>query len=336
MTDRIDDVLDLALSRLAAGESLDSVLAAYPDHAPELRALLAPLATVLDAPVPEPARLSRERALQSTLDRASNAGRLAPASGASTGWSWLTSFQRRPARFQGVAVLAAAVLFGGVAIGASAASGEGLSPGRTLFSSASSLTEMEFSGTVTAVEPAALFVDDDGTSRHVRVTEDTRLRRSGDEFAFAELRPGDEVEVNGRLQPDGSVLATRIQLEDDEADDATAVPTTSAPEPTSPSAVPTVDSRDNSGPGNGDDQDDDEEDDGNSGPGNGEDDEDDGPGDDGGDDGGDNSGPGNSDDRDDDEDGDNSGPGSGDSGGGDHGEDDDGGGSDGGDRGDDD
>jgi hypothetical protein len=43
----------------------------------------------------------------------------------------------------------------------------------------------------------------------------TRIRRSGQTIAFGDLRVGHSVEVEGQAQPDGSVLAKSITVEDD-------------------------------------------------------------------------------------------------------------------------
>jgi hypothetical protein len=51
--------------------------------------------------------------------------------------------------------------------------------------------------------------------RTIRTNASTVVRRRGDPAGFDRMRVGQEVEVKGLLQADGSILATRITLEED-------------------------------------------------------------------------------------------------------------------------
>ena len=75
--------------------------------------------------------------------------------------------------------------------------------------------KVEFDGTVESVTPPSLQV----SGRTVVTNADTKIKRSGQAIALADIKPGDKVEVEGVSQPDGSVLASKIKLEDDENDD---------------------------------------------------------------------------------------------------------------------
>jgi len=73
--------------------------------------------------------------------------------------------------------------------------------------------EVEVSGVVESLDPFQV------SGQVFEVTEDTVVRRHGEEVPFEELLVGDLVEVKGVRMPDGSVLALRIQIEDSGNDD---------------------------------------------------------------------------------------------------------------------
>ena len=215
---------------------------------------------------------------------------------------------RRPASLRTAAVAGSIALVGVLGIGAAAATGNAPEPVRQLFGASSSALRVEFEGVIVAIDANARTVDVDvaGDVRTVLVVDTTELSRGGDAILLEQFAVGDPVEVKGALQIDDTIIASRVHLEDDFADDDDPVDTPTV----------AVDDDNNAGPGNGEQDDGDVED--NSGPGNGEEDDNDaednsGPGngeqDDADDDAEDNSGPGNADDED--EDG-NSGTGNGD------------------------
>ena len=75
--------------------------------------------------------------------------------------------------------------------------------------------EAEFSGTITSVSGAAAGATLQVSGRTVRTDANTLVRRKGDAVAFDRIHTGQRAEIKGVSQADGSVLATRITLEDD-------------------------------------------------------------------------------------------------------------------------
>jgi hypothetical protein len=325
---RLEDIVDAAVERLLGGEPVEAILASHPEHAADLARVLRSAELVVSLPAYDAAPAQRAQAMRLMLDQveASALGHGAVGTGSGGGiMSILKSFRGRPLAFQGAAVAGALVLFGALGLGASAATGNAPEPVREFLGISNSTIRIELEGTIVTVEPSTstLTVSASGDIRTVTVTGDTELSRGGDAIALGDFAAGQQVEVKGSLQPDNSILATRVHLEDGDDDDGrfpTAGPST--PGVDVPGAVPTFDDHDDddddfdddsSGPGNADD---DDFDDDNSGPGNGEDDDFDddnsghGSGDDD-DDFDDSSRPGGGDDDDDHGD-DNSGSGSGD------------------------
>jgi len=74
---------------------------------------------------------------------------------------------------------------------------------------------VEFDGGVESVTPPTLRV----SGRTVLTNADTRIKRRGQPIALADVKVGDKVEVEGSSQADGSVLASKIKVEDGENDD---------------------------------------------------------------------------------------------------------------------
>jgi hypothetical protein len=72
--------------------------------------------------------------------------------------------------------------------------------------------KVEFEGSVESVTPPTLMV----SGRKVVTNGDTRIKRGDHAISLGDLKPGDKVEVEGTPQADGSVLASKIKLEDDE------------------------------------------------------------------------------------------------------------------------
>jgi hypothetical protein len=338
-----EEILNESIDRLIAGESLRDLLADHPQHADALGAALRDAQALLrSGPTGGPADAARQDArarMLAALDEArAKANEFQPAAGTVSLLpldaavnkrpaqrerpAWLASFMRRPAPFRAAALAGSVALFGALGVGAAAATGNTPEPVRELFrSSASTSLRVEFEGIITAIDPVArtINVDVAGDVRTVIVVDGTELSDSGDDIAFEAFAGGDLVEVKGALQPDDTIVASRVHREDDFDDepDATRTPDNDDDEPDATRTAGHDDDDgddDNSGPGNSDDD--------NSGPGNsddddGHDDDDSGPGnsddDDGhdADDDGDSSGNGHDNDDDDGDDDNNSGPGNG-------------------------
>jgi len=335
---RLEDIVDSAVERLLDGEPIEAILASHPEHAGVLAPVLTSAEFLVSVPAYDAAPAQRAQAMRRMLDQveisALGAGVVGTGSGGGI-MSIFKSFRGRPLAFQGAAVAGALVLFGALGLGASAATGNAPEPVRELLGiSSNSTIRIELEGTIVTVEPSTstLTVSANGDVRTVIVTGNTELSRGGDAIALGDLTAGHRVEVNGALQPDNSIIATRVHLEDD---DNNGFPNVAPSTPGADAPTPAFDDDDGddrdddrdddrgdddfdddrSGPNGGDDdgQDDDSDDDGfdddSSGPGSGDDDDDAFDDDDsghGGDDGADDS------DDDDDGDDDRSGPGGGD------------------------
>ncbi|MEX0750265.1 MAG: DUF5666 domain-containing protein [Dehalococcoidia bacterium] len=283
----IEGAVDRAVERLLNGEPLDAILASHPEQAATLAPLLQSADLLLSAPAFDAAPAQRTQAMRRMLDQVE-------ASAVGTGggggiMSIFNSFRGRPLAFQGIAVAAALVLFGALGLGASAATGNAPEPVREFLGIASDSTiRVELEGTIVTVEPSTstLTISANGDIRTVIVTGSTELSRGGDPIALSDFVAGQRVEVKGSLQPDNSIVATRVHLEDGDDDERFPTVAPSMPGADAPTAAPTDDrdddddDDDNSGPGNADDDDGDHFDDDNSGPGNGDDDDDDGDNDD--------------------------------------------------------
>ena len=75
--------------------------------------------------------------------------------------------------------------------------------------------DVEFTGTLTALSGSAPGATLTIAGRTVRTDGNTLVRRRGDPVAFSRLQVGQVVEVDGVQQSDGSVLASRITIEDE-------------------------------------------------------------------------------------------------------------------------
>jgi hypothetical protein len=205
----LEEILDECLDRVRLGEPVERVLWSHPDHAEALRPLLEGAVRLGDVRFPEPqpgARVAAERRMAQEVER----GR-APRPG------WLGSFSRWPLAFRAVAVSGAVLALGAAGIGASAAAGNAPQPVRSLFGISSSSIRVEFDGTIETIDGSILTVATGADVRTVVVDGHTEITRGGDAIGLADLAPGDAVEVKGTLQPDNTILATRVRLEDDDA-----------------------------------------------------------------------------------------------------------------------
>jgi hypothetical protein len=75
--------------------------------------------------------------------------------------------------------------------------------------------EAEFTGKIQSISAPDLVVD----GRQVRTNADTVIKDSGQLVSFSALQVGQTVEVEGSEQPDGSLLARKIHIEDDGSND---------------------------------------------------------------------------------------------------------------------
>jgi hypothetical protein len=71
--------------------------------------------------------------------------------------------------------------------------------------------EVEFEGSIQSVTPPTLTV----ANKTVLTDSSTRITRNDGTAMLSDLQVGEHVEVEGMRQADGSVLATRIEAEDD-------------------------------------------------------------------------------------------------------------------------
>lgn len=76
--------------------------------------------------------------------------------------------------------------------------------------------EVDFKGTIDSITPPTLVV----SGRKVMTNGSTRIRNGDKTVALTDLKPGQKVEVEGIAQTDGSVLASKIKVEDGGDDDA--------------------------------------------------------------------------------------------------------------------
>lgn len=313
---RFEDILDECIDRMLAGESWQQVIAAYPQHAAELLPALQGAEAASRLQWSAPSASARAAAQRNMLNEVAGTGSAAGNTGNTvkggvvmgvTQW-----FRMRPPVARVAAVGAAAVMFGAVTMGAAAATGNAPQPVRSLFGVSDSVIRVEFTGTIVSIDGLTLTVDANGDLRTVVVSDSTRFGDDDDDArSIADFGAGDLVEVEGRLQPDNSVLASRVRFDDDDDDEDRSTPgaATTTPSPAeTPAGQPT--------PVATQDDDDDDDDCDNSGAGSPCDDDDDDretpfaqptADDDDDDSDGDNSGPGSGDDG---ADGDNSGPGS--------------------------
>ena len=75
--------------------------------------------------------------------------------------------------------------------------------------------EVEFKGTIDSITPPTLMV----SGRKVMTNGSTRIRSGDKTITLADLKPGEKVEVDGTKQADGSVLASKIKVEDGDDED---------------------------------------------------------------------------------------------------------------------
>jgi hypothetical protein len=237
--ERIEDVIQRCIERLTRGASVEETLIAYPNEAPLIEPALRSAQTLLAMPQATASDEARAIAMQRMLGQLAAAHPSAPRAG------WFAVFLGRSRAFQAAAVAGGIALFSVAGIGAAAATGSAPEPVREFFGLSDSKVRIEFEGIVVSVEPSAnsLDVSAGGAIRTVIVNDSTELSDGGDEIQVDDFTVGDVVEVKGSLQADGTVLASRVHLEDDD----------DAPTAADRTAVPHDDDDDNRGHGNDED-----------------------------------------------------------------------------------
>jgi len=226
---------------MQGGTPMEDCLRRFPDHADELRPHLVMADRLFRTQPTDPPDGAPQRG-KDRLMAALNEQRKAPAAQLLGASLWLplplrhalAPLRRLSLPYQMAATAAALALMIGAVMGASAAGGPG-SPMRSFFSptsgsdlpsDVSTLTptptptptatadptpEVEIKGVVESVGDGTFVVG--GVT--VVVTTDTRL----DDFGGQPLAAGQRVEVHGVMQSDGSILATSVELDDEDAVD---------------------------------------------------------------------------------------------------------------------
>jgi hypothetical protein len=296
-----EDALDKCLAMLQSGTTVEDCLRVFPEFAESLRPQLVTARELIeaqpDAPV-RPEAMARGRArLLATLDteRRVRAEEGEPVLGLVAPLHWLS--RRWPRVASASRVVAFAAVLGALAlaaVGVSATTGQG--PVGSLLSPSSGASETEIEGPVTAIDCAGGSIAI--SSIPIALHPETDFK----DVRCTDIIVGDLIKVYA-VDQNGGLVAREVERDDDFACEDDETGDDCLKHDATPTAMPT-DTRpsdDNSGPGHGDD-DDDEVDDG-SGPGRGDDD---------GGEADDNSGPGHDDEGDDqdavDDDDDRSGP----------------------------
>jgi hypothetical protein len=212
--ERYEDILDRCIQQVLAGASPDATADAYPLHRAELLAALRPLTSLVAASVAPPASDARTAALHRMLagvDAASSAGRRGFLFGA------LSSFSSGPVALRLASGAAAVLLFAGASVGASAATGHGPS---WFFGGSSSGAGTQVRGAVSSSSAESIILTSQGIRFDVRLNAETRLSRNGAQIEAGDLKPGDVVQVTGKVGRDHVVDARDVEAEPSHGDDA--------------------------------------------------------------------------------------------------------------------
>lgn len=284
----LHQIVDLCVERMIAGETAPQVLASYPERRAELQPAIEAAAKMLGVAVPEADAAVRTQAMGRMMAQL----RAAPANGSGLGFRrFFMAFRTRPWIFKAASLSGAVLLFGVATLGAAAATGNTPQPVRSLFGLSSSSISVEFTGTVVSNDGTTLVVEineraaastatSDSPATPVSVTDErtviigtgTVLSRGDAAVSPADIVPGTVAEVKGSLQPDNTILASRIQVEHEDenttptsaggaATDTPNADATSTPPTGATAVVPTATERDDndadenggcdsSGPGN--------------------------------------------------------------------------------------
>ena len=236
----LEEIIERCVQRLASGETLDAVLRSYPEQAAELRGVLAPAQTIMTAPMAP----VRPAASSLALNRMLSEVRSAAAQPREHNFllAWFGSLKARPLAYQAVALAGAVVLFGGVGIGAAAATGSTPRPvEKILRISSDAQRKVTLKGTIISIEGDTLTLRPaTGAAMDVRtviVTASTKISRQGQRIAPGELRGGDVVEIEATLQ-DGRIEATAIRANGEPAPAAATTPGGATADATSAAQVP--------------------------------------------------------------------------------------------------
>lgn len=211
----LEEIIDRCVQRIANGEPLDAVMASYPAHAAEMRSLLAPAHTLMSSAVPPVGRAAESMALNGML-AAVQAARAHPRS-RNFLLVWLASLKARPLAYQLFAIIGAAAVFGGVTLGAAAATGTAPTPVRRILRiSADSEHRVVLRGTIASLgsDTLTLRTVEAGTThlRTIALTPSTTFTRGEDRIARGDLHIGDVVEIDG-AQSGGRIEAAAVRAE---------------------------------------------------------------------------------------------------------------------------
>jgi hypothetical protein len=202
-----DEMIARAIERLLAGEPMDDVLAAHPGQTAGLRPLLESAQALRGVPRPQPSAAARHLAMSRMFAQVdTERGRPEPAGLL----AWVGTLRARPLAFQAMAVGGALVLFAGLGIGASAATGTTPEPVRTLFRLPDDAGRtVHLSGAVVSVRQDTLVIDTAGAQSTVALSNATIVRRGTTRVAWSDLRAGERVDVTANDRS-GRVTATLI------------------------------------------------------------------------------------------------------------------------------
>jgi hypothetical protein len=209
MDGRSAESIDECVQRLLEGESLDDVLMSHPGMGAQLLPALEPAIALLQTPLVEPSPLARNSAMNAMMRQVrKEAARPAPAGV----FRWLGSLRARPLAFQSLAVAGALVLFGGLGIGASAATGTTPAPVRSFFRiSSESEHKVHLGGAIVSIGDGSLVIRTESGDRTLLLTASTIIDRGGQKVDASGLRVGEDVEVTGVERPDGGVIARQVR-----------------------------------------------------------------------------------------------------------------------------
>ncbi len=196
-----------AIDRLLAGERAADILAAYPGEADALRPMLESAQALRGTPRPQPSPAARQLAMSRMLAQVGTERGRPESVGV---FAWLGTLRARPLAFQGMAIAGALVLFAGLGIGASAATGTTPEPVRTFFRLPDdSGRTVHLSGTVVSVSADTLVIESAGGRSTVALSASTVVRRGDARVALSQLYAGEHVEVTANDRS-GRLTATLI------------------------------------------------------------------------------------------------------------------------------
>ena len=204
------EIVERCIERLLDGESLDDVLASFAGRGAELLPLLKAAGALVRAPAPQPSPAARSLAMSRMLAQAAMEAQQQKPEGV---FAWLGTMRARQLAFQAVAVAGAVVLFAGLGIGASAATGTTPEPVRTLFHLPNnSPGNVRLSGAVLSASDSAVVIDTASGQRTIVLGSSTVLRRGDGRIAWSDLHAGETIDVSA-TERDGQVVAKQVSAE---------------------------------------------------------------------------------------------------------------------------